>query len=149
MSDFSELCPLFNTGVFREIMFPKVYLTDIGTTSADNALVGSAGQAASAGVFTFGRTVVITDAWFRKKVAVGAAETLTINHHSSRLAAGTAFATMKISTTVTGQAAIHGYMAMNCVSKTFSSSDILGVNYGTITENNGGVFDILVRYKEK
>jgi len=149
MSDFSELCPLFNTGVFREIMFPKVYLTDIGTTSADNALVGSAGQAASAGVFTFGRTVVITDAWFRKKVAVGAAETLTINHHSSRLANGTAFATMKISTTVTGQAAIHGYMKMNCVSKTFSSSDILGVNYGTITENNGGVFDILVRYKEK
>jgi len=38
MSDFGELCPLFNVGLFREICFPYVKMSD-ATGVTDNFLL--------------------------------------------------------------------------------------------------------------
>jgi len=148
MSDFGEICPLFNTGVFNELIFPRIKMTDISTTA--NALLGTNDcHASSLGDFTFGRTVVITAAWIRKKTTPAAAETMVLNHHTSKLADGTAFGTLKITTSVTGQTVAHGYMAMNVSTATFASSDVLGITYGTSTAANGGIYDVIIRYKDK
>lgn len=150
MSDFGELCPLFSTGVFKEMFFPRIYMTHFGTNNAENALVGTTDQMLSSqGDFTFGRTVIITEAWIRKKITPGAAETMVLNHHTSKQAAGTAFGTLNITTSVTGQAVGNGFHPMNVTSATFASADVLGLNFATVTENNAGCYDLIIRYKEK
>ncbi|GAG53237.1 unnamed protein product, partial [marine sediment metagenome] len=65
MSDFSELCPLFETGVFHEVTFPNIDMT--GITAVGNGLIGSltVGVATASGNWTFGRTVVVTGAFCR------------------------------------------------------------------------------------
>jgi hypothetical protein len=103
----------------------------------------------SQGNFTFGRTVVITHAWMRKKITPVAAETLVLNHHTSKGATGTVFGTLKITTSVTGQAVGKGFHPMNVTSATFASSDVLGLNFATVTEDDAGCYDLIIRYREK
>jgi hypothetical protein len=149
MSDFSELCPLFSTGVFKELLFPRIVMTHFGTANTENALVGTTAAMASAHAFTFGRTVVITNAWMRKRVVPVAAETLVLHHHTSKQAAGTVFGTLNITVSVSGQQVVHGYFPMNVTSTTFNSTDVLGVLFATVTEDDAGEYDIVIRYKEK
>ena len=148
MSDFSELCPIFNTGVFHELIFPNIKMTDI--SASGNALLGSTAQEASSqGDYTFGRTVVVTDAWVRKVTTPGTKETITLRIHGTKNASGTAFGTLVMSKTVTGYAETHGYFALNVTDQTFTSAAVLGLAYGTATAATGGVFDLMIRYKEK
>jgi hypothetical protein len=63
MSDFSELCPLFNTGVYNEVSFHNISMTAIAPTH--NALVGVRGLATSPASFKFGRTVIVTKVFQR------------------------------------------------------------------------------------
>jgi hypothetical protein len=69
MSDFSELCPLFNTGVFTEVTFPNIAMSQI--TASGNGLLGSltCGAATRTAVWTFGRTVLINNAFVRVRSA--------------------------------------------------------------------------------
>jgi len=89
MADFGELCPLFSTGVFSEITFPDVCLTD--TTNCGNYLFASvAAMASGSGYFTFGRTVVITKAWLRKQgLGPQSYAAVLLNHHTTINAVGT------------------------------------------------------------
>jgi hypothetical protein len=149
MSDFSELCPLFNTGMFNEVLFPDVHFTDVSACA--NALIATAdAMESSEGNWTFGRTVIVTGAWFKKVSAVAELMQYNLMHHTSKLAAGTVFGTIQISITVTGQPLGRGYIPFTIATgATFASSDVLGLSPATVTNANGGRFDFIVRYKEK
>jgi hypothetical protein len=152
MSDFSELCPLFETGVFKEILFPRLVMTL--TAQACNALEGSctAGALATKENFTFGRTVVITNAYIRKWTANAVTCTIHLDHRSTAGATPTIFGTATIFMTATAVSAInpkHTWQVVTVDAKTFTSSEVLGVCIGGGTTSSGGEYDLLIRYKEK
>ena len=149
MSDFSELCPLFQTGVFNEVLFPDCRMTDVSVCA--NALYATAdSMASSLGDWTFGRTVIVTKAWIKKASANAGQETISLNHHTSKNAAGTAFGVLTLSTSVTGQPIGYGYLPVTIAAeKTFESSDVLGLSPAVVTAADGGNFDLMIRYKEK
>lgn len=147
MSDFGELCPLFNTGVFNEIVFPDLRLSVC--TACGNVLYASdAAFASSEGNFTFGRTVVVTAAWLKKKVVNESAVIAVLMHHTTKLAAGTVFASLTVSVTVTGQTPLYAYLPMTVTDTTFTSSEVLGFT-GLSVVVSAGHYDLIVRYKEK
>ena len=146
MSDFSELCPLFNTGVFSEIMLPGIAMTNI--TVCGNALDHTL-TASSLSDFTFGRTVVVTGCYVRKNVSNAEGQSLALQHKTSRLAAGTTFGTIVVSNTITGMALGYTWVGMTVTDTTFTSSEVLGLTVGTSTAASAGTFDLIVRYKEK
>jgi hypothetical protein len=146
MSDFSELCPLFNTGVFSEILFPGIRMTDV--TLCGNALDHTL-TASSIGDFTFGRTVVVTGAYIRKVASAAVAMGLQLQHKTSRLAIGTTFGTQVVSNSITGMAVGQTWVGMTVTDTTFTSSEVLGLTVAVGTAASGGIFDMIVRYKEK
>ena len=146
MSDFGELCPLFNTGVYNEVFFPAVAMTNI--TASGNALAGTL-TASLCGYFTFGRTVVVTDAAVRKTVNPTAGQSLALQHFTSGLAAGTTFGTCVVSITLTGMQVGYTWLWMTVTSATFTSNDVLGLTVGTSTASGAGNYELMVRYREK
>ena len=146
MSDFGELCPLFETGVFNEIMFPNIAMT--GVTACGNAMLGTL-TFTKEGAFTFGRTVVVAGAFVRRVGAtVEGAMILQLMHHTSQLAAGTVFGTFTVSTTGDGMDRLT-WAPMDVTAKTFTSSEILGFTMATGTALSAGAYDLIVRYKDK
>jgi hypothetical protein len=153
MSDFSELCPIFNTGVYSEITFPKIGLS--GITASGNALYGSLWPSITMqGYFTFGRTVVITGAFVRRISLNEASQFLYLRRHNGAISAvsgvaGTVFGTC----TITPTASVLDYYAWlpfgNVTEKTFTSTDILGLAPATGTATSGGCIDLIIRYREK
>jgi len=149
MSDFSELCPLFNTGVFQEVTFQNISMTNI--TACGNAFLGSltAGSGTKPGMFTFGRTVVVTDCFIRKRAEVKGKTILRLMHHTSQLAAGTEFMSYAMSITASTVELYYTWVPMNVTtSATFTSNEILGFVPATGSAASGGVFDMVLRYKE-
>ena len=146
MSDFSELCPLFNTGVFNELTITGIAMTNI--TACGNALDHTF-TASSIGDFTFGRTVVVTDCYVRKTVNPTLGQSLALQHKTSRLAAGTTFGTIVVSITLTGMALSQTWVGMTVTDTTFTSSEVLGLTVGTSTASGAGTYDLIIRYKEK
>lgn len=149
MSDFSELCPLFNTGVFQEITFDNIKMTDI--TASGNVFLGTltGGSGTKPGMFTFGRTVVVTDCFLRKRSEVKGKTVLRMMHHTSQLAAGTEFMSYAMSITASTVELYYTWVPMNVTtSATFTSNEVLGFTVATGSAASGGVFDIALRYKE-
>lgn len=150
MSDFSELCPLFNTGVLSEVCFPSIGMTNFSGTS--NALVGTLSMAAStdkAGAFTFGRTVIITGAHVRHRgIAVKGEMALQLRHCLTLRASGTIFGSITINVTQSFQE-IYTWIPAVVTAKTFTSDDVLCFTEATGTTLSSGVYDLIVRYKEK
>jgi len=146
MSDFGELCPLFETGVFNEVMFPNITMT--GVTACGNAMWGTL-TFTKEGYFTFGRTVVVNAAFIRRVGAtVEGAMILQLMHHASHTTAGTVFGTFTVSTTGDGLDKLT-WAPMTVSDKTFTSSEILGFTMLTGTALSAGVYDLIVRYKDK
>ncbi len=147
MSDFGELCPLFNTGVFNEITFGNVNLSNC--TLCENALYASVAAAASGeGAFTFGRTVVVTAAWLKKLNVNESAVVAVLMHHTTKNAVGTVFGSLTVSVSVTGQTPLYAYLPMTVTEKTFTSSEVLGLSGASVVVS-GGQYDLIVRYREK
>jgi len=151
MSDFGELCPLFNTGVFNEVTFPNIAMT--GITATGNALLGTitCGSATRTAIWTFGRTVVVTGGFVRNRVKPTIASTVVLRlmHHTTMLAVGTEFATLAVSISV-DDSEIYTWVPFNDVTaKTFTSAEVLGFTVLTGTASGGGTYDLIVRYKEK
>jgi len=145
MSDFSELCPIFQTGVLKEITFP--YIPFSAVTACGNAFLGTL-TFSKAGYFTFGRTVVVTEAYVRRVGAtVEGALILQLNHHTSETAVGSVFGTFTVSTTGSGMDALT-WAKFAVSDKTFTSSDVLGISPLTGSAGSAGVYDIMLRYKE-
>jgi len=151
MSDFSELCPLFNTGVFHEVTFP--YLVNLTAFSpTGNILEGTITAGDAAGRFSFGRTVVVTDAFIKRFAATAlatnvAAENVYLQHRSSGAATATAFGTATVTTTLSIYT-IHTYWPMTVADTTFTSAAVLSLGIGTVTATAIGCYDLIVRYKE-
>jgi hypothetical protein len=146
MSDFSELCPLFETGVFKEVTFPYVNLTNIA--AGVNALMGTIVASHSGRFFTFGRTVVVTGGFVRRVNGTSLSNIVELRHYTSVLAAGTSFGTLSITNTGTGVDP-HLWQPMAAATKTFTSDEVLGFSVRTATTISAGIYDIIVRYKEK
>lgn len=151
MSDFSELCALFNTGVFNEVVFPNIPMTAVSSTS--NALDGTLPLTVSAdrdGVFTFGRTVVVTGAFVRRRVANSVEAALLIGHRTSLRAAITVFGSLTIPATASSQELWYTWAPFTIsASKTFTSAEILNFGIATAIAGSAGTYDLMVRYKEK
>jgi len=148
MSDFSELCPLFNTGVYNELTIDQITMSGCSTTM--NALGGIAARAGHPGSFKFGRTVVVTKIYAKKLVTGTAASIflLATRMATSGSAAMTVFASLEMSITVTVHC-VNRYRAMTqAANQTFLAADVLGFSAKT-KKTNGGKFGFIVRYKEK
>lgn len=146
MSDFSELCPLFNIGVFGEVVFPKVTLTHI--PASGNALIGTVMSLSHKGWFTFGRTVIVTDAYVRPRIGVTAIQSVWLGRCGSEQAVPTIFGTRDIQ--IGGTHELYTYIPITIATPaTFTSTDVLCLTVGTVTEDGAGTYDLIVRYKEK
>jgi hypothetical protein len=147
MSDFGELCPLFSTGVFKEVTFPDISMTNV--TLCGNGFLGTE-TVSVAGYFTFGRTVVVSEAFIRRKKGgtVESENVIQLNHHNSETAVGTIFGTITISTTTDGADQLT-WNRMTVTDKTFTSNDILGISPAVGTALSAGLYDLILRYKEK
>jgi hypothetical protein len=140
MANFSQLCPLFNTGMYSEVTFPTIILANISTTTT----IGPG--------IPFGRSVIVTHAYARRAVDLTAAVTYTMKlgkmaAWSVKVAAATIFASCKMSTTVTAYP-VGRYKAFTVTAKTFNATDILVVQ-NSQKEAAMQNTDIIVRYKEK
>jgi len=152
MSDFSELCPLFNTGVFNEVTFPfLVNLTGASTTA--NLLASGPDQTADqAAGFTFGRTVVVTGAYLRRFTATADSSNnqemhMRLRHRDTAAATATNFGLLTVTTSGSVMTA-WTYNAMTVTETTFTSDAVLDFGLGTVTETAMGCYDLIVRYKE-
>lgn len=148
MADFSELCPLFNTGVYSEVMFPHIGMS--GITASGNALVGSlASSITMPGAFVFGRTVVITDAFVRRYSMNEASMVLYLTHLTSQTATPTIFGTMTIATAVSQWDNYCWVPFAHVTSTTFTATDILGIAPSLGTATSAGGYDFIIRYRDK
>jgi len=137
MSDFSDLCPLFNTGVYGEITFPYVSLSAVSSTEG-------------IGGYVFGRSVIVTAAYVSKHTTVPSstdAFTVKLAMAATYAASITAFASQKISNTTTTQA-LGKLLTMTVTSKTFGATDVLLLSTDGVQANSKHQ-SVYVRFKEK
>jgi hypothetical protein len=138
MSDFSELCPLFNTGVYSEITLPNLLLAGRSTTNKVD------------GGYAFGRSVIVTAAYLKKKSAFDATATATavyLCRQASYAATKTVFASRLLSATdVT--LAVGKWLPFTVTAKTFSATQVLAVRVKSLKTGMRPA-DVIVRFKEK
>jgi len=148
MADFGELCPLFNTGVFSEVTFPNIPMTAVSTTS--NALAGTLTYTVTKDVFTFGRTVVVTDALMKRNSDICAAQSFWLAIATSAVATMSAFATMMMALSISFRSVGYTWIPFTFLaSRTFTSTDVLCLTVGTVGATGAGTHDLIVRYREK
>lgn len=137
MSNFSDLCPLFNTGVYSELTLPSVIVKSISTTTKIGPGV------------PFGRSVIVTHAYVRRQTDISTTVTYTakLAKAASWSATQTVFASCKISATTTTYP-VGRYKAMTVTAKTFSATDVLHIA-NSKNEANMTTVDFIIRYKEK
>jgi hypothetical protein len=148
MSDFSELCPLFNTGVYSELCLGPISFTAIAPTM--NALAGAVVKTTKPGSLKFDRTVVVTKVFCQKVGAQTSGIYILANHHKSTgTATGTVFASIKTTSTTT-LFPIGQIRAMTqAANKTFLAADVLGFCAKTVDAADAIRCNFIVRYKEK
>jgi hypothetical protein len=141
MSDFSSLCPLFNTGVYSELTLPGSFsLKSLASTTTKLAGI------------PFQRSVIVTAA-YAAKLTTPASTTGNVNvklyRASSWAGTATVFASLKLSKTVTTQAA-NKYLGFTvAAAKTFSATQWLIMRCTKATAQGGTIRGVVVRYKEK
>lgn len=146
MSDFGEICPLFSTGVFHEVTFPGIGMTDI--TYSGNALIGTMLSISHVGAFTFGRTVMVTGAYIRRKQSQFCTLTVQLNFHTSQRAVCSVIGTISIPTSGS-KIEVFTWQEIAVTAHTFTSTDVLGLAAVVASAQSAGVYDLIVRYKEK
>lgn len=141
MSDFSALCPLFNSGMYSELTIPGPFSTASKSTTSRFAGV------------IFGRSVIVTAAYLAKMTALASTTAkckIRLCRATSWAGTNTVFATLTISKTTTTQI-LKKYIALTqAAAKTFSATQMLLVKSGTASKATGKSFTgVIVRYKEK
>jgi len=151
MSDFSELCPLFNTGVFSEVSFPfLVNLTAISTTM--NALSCAEATSDQASGFSFGRTVIVTEAFLRRFTATADSSNnqemhMRLRHRHTAAATPTSFGLLTVTVTSSVMTR-YTWNAMAITETTFTSDAVIDLGIDTVTATAIGCYHLIVRYKE-
>lgn len=146
MADFSQLCPLFNTGVYSEVTIPNLGFSALSLTG--NALGGKGAKATQPASFKFQRTVVVTKVYVAHNSGGSQACILLAKRHAATgTATGTTFASLAFSTSSTvyppGRV-----RALTTTAKTFAAADVLGFALKT-KKTDAGRYHFIVRYKEK
>lgn len=136
MSNFSELCPLFNTGVYSEITFPWIVTGSVSTTTSMGPGI------------PFGRSVVVSAAYARLRTDISTTVTFVtkLAKAASWAATRTVFASCRLSGTNTAYTNKR-YKAFTVTAKTFSATDVLHIVGSKNTAMK--TIDVIVRYKER
>jgi hypothetical protein len=149
MSDFGELCPLFNTGVYNELYLGR-FTASVYTSATFNFLSSVGDPATAPSSFRFGRTVVVTEVYARR---IGAITTATASLRvGRRTGSGTAaqslFGTMTFGEDATAFPDFaRAWQAMGITSMTLNTADVLDISAcGVATDAS---YDIVVQYREK
>lgn len=141
MSDFSDLCPLFNTGMYGELHLSQVALTSKTTSDILFALPA------------FGRSVIVTDFHVNKLTTfAGTCTALKVVLYkgaslTTTIGAQTAFASITLSSSITAYPINH-YFQGTTTDKTFSATDVLFAHTNK-SEAGAKTVNVLIRYKEK
>ena len=141
MSDFSDLCPLFNTGVYNEIQVPYINLASRTTSEHVWSLP------------PFGRSVIVTDFYVSKLTTFAATCTalhLIMFRAATKATArgnATAFASIILSATVTTYP-IERALTGTTTDTTFSATQILKF-FCSKSEAGAKHVAIVIRYKDK
>lgn len=137
MSDFSSLCPLFNTGVFSELTLPYISVSGLSTTGKK-------------GGYVFGRSVIVTAAYLLKHTDFTATATackVYLCRQATYNATKTVFASIALSATdvtfATGK-----LLAFTVTSKTFSATQLLAIRTASKKTGMKSV-SVIARFKEK
>lgn len=155
MSDFGELCPLFNTGVYNEL-YLGTFSTSVYYTSTTLTLNWMSNPSVPPDVpasFRFGRTVVVTGWWVRKKIANNNSADVYI-YLGRRTGTGTAAAsvfgaaTFSIGITAFPDIVNNWRCASITASMTLATADCLNFS-NSVGENDGPTVDIMIQYREK
>lgn len=159
MSDFSELCPIFNTGVYNELYLgtftTSIYYTSItAITASGNNFLGRPGCAATVpSSFRFGRTIVVTGFWCKKKVANNNSVSVNIilgRRTGSGTAAASAFGTLCFAVgTTTFPDIVNAWQAGTMtVSMTLNTADCLNIA-NSVGEDDCPTLEVVIQYREK
>lgn len=142
MSDFSELCPLFTTGVYHELTLPEACISSISTSG--NIHHG----------FCFSRKVVVTAAYLVKTItSTWTASTIFNLKHaltkSITVASQTLVASWHLHTSgvTTGSMRCGVFYTGNIATTTFSATDIVTTSGETDAANMGRVA-LIIRYRD-
>jgi hypothetical protein len=141
MSDFSDLCPLFNTGAYGEIMAPHITLVTRTTSEHFWSFP------------PFGRSVIVTDFYVAKHTTFAATCTalklimFRAATKGTARGAATAFASIVLSATITVQP-IGRCLTGTTTDTTFSATQILKF-FCNKSEAGAKHVSVIVRYKEK
>ena len=147
MSDFSELCPLFNTGVYKEMSISYIQMTGVSITG--NALVGALTAAKYPGSIKFQRSVVVTKVYHRADDAPATACILLIGRRAATgTAACTAFASLSCSTTATTYPKTRWRAMTQSANKNFNAADVLNIAHKAACATPG-IHSFIIRYKER
>jgi hypothetical protein len=121
-------------------------MTDI--TYCGNAMIGTMTTADKVW-FTFGRTVVVTNAWVRNKTltSLKGQMLLQLMIGATESACMTVFGTWTASVTVDGCDPLT-WAEMEVSDQTFTATDILGITVTSGTNASAGIYDFILRYKE-
>ena len=137
MSDFSSLCPLFNTGMYSELTLPAVSVNNVSTTTK------------FLGGIPFSRSVIVTHAYIAKMttfLTTCTALKIALCRAATWAATRTVFATVILSGTSTTQAT-GKYLPFTVTAKTFSATQVLHLK--ALKKDVGRNVSVIVRYKEK
>ena len=150
MSDFGELCPLFETGVYNELYLGMLTGT-IYDSATFNFLGPAAAPTADPSSLRFGRTIVVTEVYIRRMADIAAATTRM--RVGRRTASGTAtqsfFGTLTfLSNVVTFPDIQRAWQAMGMTSMTLNTADVLDISM-VLGGTTSGLYDIIVKYREK
>ena len=139
MADFSALCPLFNTGVYHEIMFPSaISLTSRSTTNKLESLP------------PFSRSVIVTHAYVKKLTTFTATATavkLALCRAATWAATRTVFGTIVLSSSITTQK-VGKFLPFTVTAKTFSATQILHLK-ALKKEAGAKTVNVMIRFKDK
>jgi len=153
MSDFSELCPLFETGVYKELYLGTMTVSLWGS-STFNWLSSNGDAATAPSSLRFGRTIVVTEAFVKRfGNATGLTVTVCIlfgRRTSSGTAAATIFGTATYSMSVSAIPNLHAHwQAIGLTSFTLATADVLNISSPDADIDAGMVAEIMIQYREK
>ena len=146
MSDFSDLCPLFNAGVLKELTIPYMNLNSCSNTQ--NALGGVITRADNPASLRFDRTVIVENVMAAVHVSPATAARVTFARLAATgIAAMTVFASLSICTTADIHSVNRFRKMTQATNQTFLAADVLGISLLT-QKAGGGVYSFIVKYKE-
>lgn len=153
MSDFSEMCPLFNTGVYNELYLGTLTssLWDVATYN----FLGSVGDPDTApSSFKFGRTVVVTEVFVRRNCQATLLTVTVCFIVGRRTGSGTAtvspFGTICFSVSASALPNLDGrWQAIGPTSFTLNTADFLDIAQ-TVPDTDAAMdVEFIVQYREK